>query len=202
MASPKWKSSEGQIIKEWMKNYRGYLGMVATVIATMALQNGLNPPGGVVQNGNDGSILCPTPMGHGQACPGQSVFAVVDPVGYIWFMLANIISFLLSLIACLLIISGKPLSSRYDTPILMILTSLSLSLLLLSLGLGLRVLNPHTSQTIGEIAVYGSLVTVLIVFIRLFLALIQKTQEEDEVVAKKEDRPNHHGQGHDYPSYE
>ncbi|XP_057744227.1 uncharacterized protein LOC130962142 [Arachis stenosperma] len=63
---------------EWLKEIRGNLAMVASVIATMTFQIGLNPPGGVVQNGDKGFIKCPTPKGNDQACPGQSVFAFAD----------------------------------------------------------------------------------------------------------------------------
>ncbi|XP_052113001.1 uncharacterized protein LOC110277548 [Arachis duranensis] len=60
---------------EWLKEIRGNLAMVATMIASMTFQIGLNPPGGVVQNSDNGFIGCPTPTGTNQACPGQSVFA-------------------------------------------------------------------------------------------------------------------------------
>ena len=45
---------------EWLKDMRGNLAMVATVIATMIFQVGLNPPGGVVQNDERGYVACPT----------------------------------------------------------------------------------------------------------------------------------------------
>ncbi|RYR24124.1 hypothetical protein Ahy_B02g057616 [Arachis hypogaea] len=106
---------------EWLKEMRGNLGLMATVIATMAFQNGLNPPGGVIQNGDNGSVACPSPIAHGQACPGQSVYAAVDRHGYSGFMLTNSISFLFSITTCILVISGVPLGPGYPTLVLAML---------------------------------------------------------------------------------
>ena len=44
----KWLGSEDK--GEWLKDMRGNLAMVATVIVTTTFQVGLNPLGGVVQN--------------------------------------------------------------------------------------------------------------------------------------------------------
>ncbi|XP_015947935.1 uncharacterized protein LOC107472924 [Arachis duranensis] len=159
---------------EWLKEMRGNLGLMATVIATMAFQNGLNPPGGVIQNGDNGSVTCPLPIAHGQACPGQSVYAAVDRHGYSGFMLTNSISFLFSITTCILVISGVPLGPGYPTLVLAMLMSFSLILLAVSYTLGAFLLNPRIQKTHAGFRVFIYVfVTFLVVLLSLrFVALI------------------------------
>ena len=102
---------------EWLRDMRGNLSMVATVIATMTFQVGLNPPGGVVQSGKNGDLDCPSTCSTDKnvACPGESVYAAVDKEDYFLFMLFNNISFFSSLIVCFWLISGLPIYHRFPT---------------------------------------------------------------------------------------
>ena len=149
---------------EWLKDMRGNLAMVATVIATMTFQIGLNPPGGVVQNGDDGAVNCPTPNGHTQACPGQSVYAAVDGAKYSAFLWSNTISFVLSVIACIWFISGAPLNRGFPTMFVAISMCLSLSLLALTYAFGVLMVNPH-------VGIYRHADSSFIIFIALFAVL-------------------------------
>ncbi|VFQ74868.1 unnamed protein product [Cuscuta campestris] len=156
---------------EWLKEMRGNLGLMATMIATMAFQNGLNPPGGVIQNGDGGSVACPSssPVGHGQAaCPGQSVYAARDRHGYSGFMFTNSASFLLSITACILVISGVPLGRGYPTLALAMLMSVSLILLAVSYALGTFHLNPRIQKTPVAFRVF---IYVFVTFLVLLLSL-------------------------------
>ncbi|VFQ81531.1 unnamed protein product [Cuscuta campestris] len=156
---------------EWLKEMRGNLGLMATMIATMAFQNGLNPPGGVIQNGDGGSVACPSssPVGHGQAaCPGQSVYAARDRHGYNGFMLTNSASFLLSITTCILVISGVPLGPGYPTLALAMLMSVSLILLAVSYTLGAFLLNPRIQKTHAGFRVF---IYVFVTFLVLLLSL-------------------------------
>ncbi|MED6172099.1 hypothetical protein PIB30_046986 [Stylosanthes scabra] len=160
---------------EWLKEMRGNLGMIATVIATMAFQNGLNPPGGSVQNRDNGFITCPTRKEHGQACPGQSIYASIDGHGYAGFMLTNSLSFLFSITTCVMVVSGIPLGPGYPTLALAMLMSLSLLLLVVSYVLGAFFLNPHVQRNYS-IIIYVIIfvpITMLVVLVCLrFAALI------------------------------
>ncbi|XLR52923.1 hypothetical protein HN51_021143 [Arachis hypogaea] len=168
---------------EWLKEMRGNLGMIATVIATMAFQNGLNPPGGVVQNGDKGTVSCPTPKLHGQACPGQSVYAAVDTHGYTAFMISNSLSFLFSIATCIMVISGSPIGPGYPTLVLAMYMSLSLLLLAVSYVLGAFLLNPHV-QTNYSIIIYVIIfvpITILVSFVCFrFAALIMAVRQSNE----------------------
>ncbi|MED6111323.1 hypothetical protein PIB30_051361 [Stylosanthes scabra] len=162
---------------EWSKQIRRNVGTIATLIATMSLQNAMNPPGGVVQTGNNGSVTCPTPMVDGEACPGQSVFAAVDPVRYTCFMLANALSFILSMITCFFVISGIPVDPGLPTKLLGSFLSLSIFLLLISFWLGARILTPsHSSHAITVIAVFCFLFIVGILLYYCFVASTKKSR--------------------------
>ncbi|XP_020970911.1 uncharacterized protein LOC110268659 [Arachis ipaensis] len=75
-----------------LKEMRGNLAMVATMVANASFQIGLNPPGGVVQD-LEGFVGFPTPRDPNQARPGQSVFAMLDTSNYQRYLWINNLSF-------------------------------------------------------------------------------------------------------------
>ncbi|GFP79500.1 ankyrin repeat-containing protein at3g12360 [Phtheirospermum japonicum] len=95
---------------DWLGRKRSALMVVASLIATVAFQAGLTPPGGVWQddytvdeNGN------PVKNPHSV---GQSVMAYQEPGAYGIFMIFNTIAFLSSLSIILILVSGLPLNRR------------------------------------------------------------------------------------------
>ncbi|KAK3438786.1 hypothetical protein EUGRSUZ_C03594 [Eucalyptus grandis] len=88
--------------------------ITATVIAAMAYQAGISPPGGVWDNDqkdkNNGAIL------H---YAGTPIMAANDPKGYPMFWTYNTVSFLASLSTIFLLISGFPLGKKVLMWILM-----------------------------------------------------------------------------------
>ncbi|RYR74990.1 hypothetical protein Ahy_A02g009701 [Arachis hypogaea] len=114
---------------EWLKEIRGNLAMVATMIASMTFQIGLNPPGGVVQNSDNGFI-------------GQSVFAKVNRSNYKGYLWTNSVSFYTSIISCIWLISGAPVGPGFPTLLLSTLMCVSLSLLAISYSFGVSIVNP------------------------------------------------------------
>ncbi|XAR67124.1 hypothetical protein NMG60_11013566 [Bertholletia excelsa] len=95
---------------DWLGRKRSALMVVASLIATVAFQAGLTPPGGVWQDDyqvdSDGK---PVSDPH---IVGQSVMAYKDPLVYGQFMIFNTIAFLSSLSIILLLVSGLPLKRR------------------------------------------------------------------------------------------
>ncbi|KAK3438833.1 hypothetical protein EUGRSUZ_C03383 [Eucalyptus grandis] len=98
--------------KKWIKKKRDSLMITATVIAAMAYQAGISPPGGVWDNDqrHNGTILY---------YAGTPIMAANDPEGYPMFWTYNTISFLASLSTIFLLISGFPLGKKVLTWILM-----------------------------------------------------------------------------------
>ncbi|KAL0394203.1 UNVERIFIED_CONTAM: hypothetical protein Slati_4386500 [Sesamum latifolium] len=96
---------------DWLARKRNALMIVASLLATVAFQAGLSPPGGVWQDdfsGNPNSTV-------GSDKPhkaGQSVMAYTLPSKYGQYMIFNTIAFLASLSIILLQVSGLPMRRR------------------------------------------------------------------------------------------
>ncbi|KAL3500834.1 hypothetical protein ACH5RR_039927 [Cinchona calisaya] len=92
---------------DWLAKMRSALMVVASLVATVAFQAGLSPPGGVwstdyVVDSNGNRVEKP----H---YAGQSVMAINLPEAYGQFLIFNTISFLASLSVILIQVSGLPL---------------------------------------------------------------------------------------------
>ncbi|MED6134549.1 hypothetical protein PIB30_037921 [Stylosanthes scabra] len=146
---------EGENI-EWMEEIRGNLAMVATVIATVTFQIGLNPPGGVVQSGDHGDVSCSKHLeassgrgiGKNYQCPGVSVFADSGAREHRFnvFLIFNNISFASSILACFFLVTGVPLRR----PLSILLMSIDMCISLGSLGiaycLGVMMVEPQNNS--------------------------------------------------------
>ncbi|KAG5029334.1 hypothetical protein JHK87_012848 [Glycine soja] len=92
---------------EWLKDTRGMLSLVSTVIATMTFQSALNPLGGVRPGNESGVVQCPVNKADNNPCPGESILAVVYPDEYEKFLIWNTTCFISSLAVCLLLVVLK-----------------------------------------------------------------------------------------------
>ena len=95
---------------DWLGRKRSSLMVVASLIATVAFQAGLTPPGGVWQDDyvidEDGNAVAdPHSVGH-------AVMAYKQPKEYGIFMICNTVAFLSSLSIILILVSGLPLTKR------------------------------------------------------------------------------------------
>ncbi|KAG2716328.1 hypothetical protein I3760_03G120600 [Carya illinoinensis] len=88
----------------WIDETRGTLMLVASVIATVTFQVGLNPPGGVRQQD----------FKNGTDAAGTSIFLSQDyDNGYQYFLYFNTNSFVAALSILLVVISGFPLRNKF-----------------------------------------------------------------------------------------
>ncbi|CAJ1950869.1 unnamed protein product [Sphenostylis stenocarpa] len=152
---------------EWLKDMRGMLSLMATVIATMTFQSALNPPGGVLPP-KDSGVEC-----QNQSCPGQSVLALVYPVDYKIFLYCNTICFVSSSAVCLLLVSGFPLQNRFFTWLLSIGMCIVLSTLSLTYLFGAQMVVPDLLWD-NILTMFGKVIIVwlvLLVLIAIFLSL-------------------------------
>ncbi|XP_041005552.1 ankyrin repeat-containing protein ITN1-like isoform X2 [Juglans microcarpa x Juglans regia] len=91
----------------WVDETRGTLMLVATVIATMTFQAGINPPGGVwQQDTTNGTFGCNSSM----CAAGTAILSYSET--YIDFLSFNTTSFVAALTVVLLVTSGFPLRSK------------------------------------------------------------------------------------------
>ncbi|KAM7497916.1 hypothetical protein LguiA_022330 [Lonicera macranthoides] len=108
----------------WFEEARGNLMVAATVIASMAFQAAVNPPGGVWQDSaKDDPATISIDESH---TAGYSIAATRFPNAYNVFLLCNTTSFVASLSTVLLIIGGFPLKHKVTTWLLMMMICLSI----------------------------------------------------------------------------
>ncbi|KAL2554047.1 Ankyrin repeat family protein [Forsythia ovata] len=152
---------------DWLGRKRSALMVVASLIATVAFQAGLTPPGGVWQddytkdeNGN------PVSNPH---TVGQSIMAYKDPKEYGIFMIFNTIAFLSSLSIILLLVSGLPLKRRRWMWLQMMIVWIAITAQVVTYFLTLRHMSPRDVEGIlrkvTEISVLTWLTLMVVVFI-------------------------------------
>ncbi|XP_019173562.1 PREDICTED: uncharacterized protein LOC109169141 [Ipomoea nil] len=117
--------------ENWVKEMREGLMVAASLLATMAFQAMVNPPGGVVQeskpveyvdkcafytflyHGNDCTLTHYGSRSEITAAAGSGLMFYYKPDDNNAFVVANMLSFLTSLSVILLLISGLPIQSKW-----------------------------------------------------------------------------------------
>lgn len=106
-ATSKKKQPNKRKQTDWLAKMRNALMVVASLVATVAFQAGLSPPGGVWSS--DYTVYSNGTLVDEPHYAGQSVMAFKLPVAYGQFLIFNTISFLASLSIILIQVSGLPL---------------------------------------------------------------------------------------------
>nr|XP_016453260.1 PREDICTED: uncharacterized protein LOC107777687 [Nicotiana tabacum] len=133
--------------------------IVASLIATMAFQAGLNPASGVWQDDLPGINVSPQhtvsssvttdnyPAGHeAKHTAGSSVMADKYPIGYQRYLIANTIGFMASMSVILLLISGLPLRKKGLMWILMFIMWIAISATAYTYGMSISVFTPESQE--------------------------------------------------------
>ncbi|KAH7838486.1 hypothetical protein Vadar_027151 [Vaccinium darrowii] len=102
------KGAKGLVGGDWLTKKKDSLMVVASLIATMAFQAGVNPPGGVWQDDS-----------HGHRA-GEAVMAYNYQHSYPYFLRFNTIGFVASLSTILLLISGLKFKNKVTMWILIV----------------------------------------------------------------------------------
>ncbi|KAK8682961.1 hypothetical protein V6N13_039039 [Hibiscus sabdariffa] len=116
----------------WREKQGQSLMLVATLLAAMAFQAGINPPSGVWDDSNDA---------------GLSILAENYPDIYDWFLKANTTGFLASLSIILLLISGLPVKFKFFMWVLMITMWAAVTAMALAYVLSLSAFTPGNSSS-------------------------------------------------------
>ncbi|KAI5320140.1 hypothetical protein L3X38_039848 [Prunus dulcis] len=144
------KPAAQQKPSDWLGRRRSSLMVVASLLATVAFQAGLTPPGGVWQddlevdeNGN------PVAEPHSV---GTSVMAYNQPKEYGLFMIFNTIAFLASLSIILLLVSGLPIKRRRWMWIQMVIMWVAITTQVVTYFISLRHMSPDDINVQGTAA--------------------------------------------------
>ncbi|CAB4288193.1 unnamed protein product [Prunus armeniaca] len=163
------KPAAQQKPSDWLGRKRSSLMVVASLLATVAFQAGLTPPGGVWQddlkvdeNGN------PVAKPHSV---GTSVMAYNLPKEYGLFMIFNTTAFLTSLSIILLLVSGLPIKRRRWMWIQMVIMWVAITTLVVTFFISLRHMSPDdinvqgTLREVTSISVLTWLTLMVVVFV-------------------------------------
>ncbi|KAI3443591.1 hypothetical protein Pfo_000256 [Paulownia fortunei] len=152
---------------DWLGRKRSALMVVASLIATVAFQAGLTPPGGVWQD--DYTVDENGQPVSNPHSAGQSVMAYQEPRVYGIFMIFNTIAFLSSLSIILLLVSGLPLKQRRWMWLQMVIMWIAISAQVATYFVTLRRMSPDDVEGIlrevTEISVLTWLTLMCVVFI-------------------------------------
>ncbi|KAF8406848.1 hypothetical protein HHK36_005969 [Tetracentron sinense] len=135
---------------DWLGRKRSALMVVASLIATVAFQAGLAPPGGVWQDElTQDAISNSTEKPHHV---GMSVMAYNIPAAYGQFMIFNTVAFLASLSIILLLVSGLPLKRRRWMWIQMVIMWIAITAQALTYFISLIHMTPnHVEGTLYQV---------------------------------------------------
>ena len=131
---------------DWLGRKRSSLMVVASLIATIAFQAVISPPGGVWQDDHlvdsDGN---PVDDPHKA---GQSVMAYTSQANYGQFMVMNTIAYLSSLSIILLLVSGLPMKKRRWMWVQMVIMWIAITSLTGTAFVGLIYITPDEEKSI------------------------------------------------------
>ncbi|KAH6782952.1 hypothetical protein C2S52_007911 [Perilla frutescens var. hirtella] len=128
--------------RNWLEQTKSTLMIVATLIATMAFQIGVNPPN--VWKENSHTVI---------AGIAGSILAInfFESQLYCLFYFLNTTSFVASLSIILLLISGLPLTRKFFMWILMVITWIAITTIALCYAIAVFLVTPHGKDELSQI---------------------------------------------------
>ncbi|XP_021277253.1 ankyrin repeat-containing protein At5g02620-like [Herrania umbratica] len=177
---------------DWLGRKRSALMVVASLIATVAFQAAITPPGGVWQadenvdgNGN--------PLEHPRKA-GTAVMAYSQDIEYGQFMIFNTLAFLASLSIILLLVSGLPMKRRRWMWIQMIIMWVAITAQVITYFISLRHMSPDSAagmlRDVTEISVLAWLCLMGVVFIGNVIRMNLWVLRKYGFIKEKEQKPS------------
>lgn len=176
---------------DWLGRKRSALMVVASLIATVAFQAAITPPGGVWQadetvdeNGN--------PLTNPRKA-GTAVMAYSQEIEYGQFMIFNTLAFLASLSIILLLVSGLPIKKRRWMWIQMIIMWIAITAQVITYFISLRHMSPDSAtgmlRDVTEISVLTWLCLMGVVFIGNMVRMNLWVLRKYGLIKEKEQKP-------------
>ncbi|KAE8124862.1 hypothetical protein FH972_019709 [Carpinus fangiana] len=153
--------------ENWIEETRGTLMVVATVIASMAFQAGINPPGGVWQeNISDSTNGFRCGGKHHNCTAGTAVLSYsIHSHVYTYFISCNTISFIASVCVLVLVISGFPLTTNFFMWFLTLAMSISIAYMTLAYIYAAALVNQYVVGVILRYIWMGVTAIVIVIHI-------------------------------------
>ncbi|EOY31173.1 Ankyrin repeat family protein, putative [Theobroma cacao] len=129
---------------DWLERKRGTLMLVASLLATLAFQVGVNPPSGVWQD------TSPSDSSSMAKSPRFSIMADTYPGRYTLFLIANTTGFMASLSIILLLISGLTLRHRFFMWILMNVMWVAITAMAVTYTMSVLAVTPNLADHPGS----------------------------------------------------
>lgn len=156
----------------WADKKFSSLTIAATVIASMAYQAILNPPGGIWTDASE------------QYAPiGTSIFSTTSPVSAGIFWACNTISFICSLSVLFLLVSGLRMEDKVLVWVLMVSMWITITSMAISYLVSMAALEPtrrYILNSLSSSALFAWLVllfiVILVYFVRFFVSKRRKSQ--------------------------
>ncbi|KAL7187013.1 hypothetical protein ACSBR1_037143 [Camellia fascicularis] len=127
---------------QWLAKKKDALMVVASLLATMAFQAGVNPPGGVWQDDKPADSQVQGQPVQFLHKAGEAVVAYHYEDSYKYYLRANTIGFVASLSTILFLISGLPFKRKTFMWILMVIMWLSITSMAFSYGYSIVAVTP------------------------------------------------------------
>ncbi|XVF88849.1 hypothetical protein PTKIN_Ptkin19aG0083800 [Pterospermum kingtungense] len=177
---------------DWLARKRSALMVVASLIATVAFQAAITPPGGVWQadesvdeNGN--------PLKY-PIKAGTAVMAYSQEIEYGQFMIFNTLAFLASLSIILLLVSGLPIKRRRWMWIQMVIMWIAITAQVITYFIALRHMSPDTAagmlRDVTQISVLTWLCLMGVVFIGNVVRMNLWVLRKYGLIKEKEQKPS------------
>ncbi|XP_055820373.1 ankyrin repeat-containing protein BDA1-like [Solanum dulcamara] len=139
---------------DWLSRKRDAIMVVASLIATMAFQAGMNPPGGVWQDNKEGNSQGNSLQIAHKA--GEAIMAYSHPKSYRYFIRVNTTAFVASLSTILLLISGLPFRKKFFMWGLMVIMWLTVTSVALTYGISIYIVTPKKDrEQLGQVIEVG-----------------------------------------------
>ncbi|KAH7574417.1 hypothetical protein JRO89_XS03G0293600 [Xanthoceras sorbifolium] len=142
--------------ENWLTRKRDSLMVVASLIATMAFQAGLNPPGGLWQDNDPNTGSQANNNSTVPHLAGTSILATHDLGNYSRYLAYNTSSFIASLSIILLLITGLPFKRRFFMWILIVIVWVAITTMALTYRVSTLVFTPkEVERTVTRVIQYA-----------------------------------------------